>query len=410
MIDVISLKDAKKLVFDNLLNLEEEKISILDCLGRVISEDILSKENLPQFKRSTVDGYAVKSINTTGVSASIPGIFKLVSTSVMGVETKEDINDYEAIYVPTGGMVPDGADAVVMIENTKNINNEVLVFTPTKKNENIINIGDDIEDNELVLSNGTILNAFNIGLLAGLGISSVKVYKKFLYSIISTGDEIIKIDEPLDTCKIRDINTYSVCSYLDKYGICINKILVKDDKNELEKAIKECFEVSSYIFISGGSSVGKKDYTLEVIDNCSDKVLFHGISIKPGKPTMASIKDETMIIGLPGHPMAALMSLDLVFVSALKEKMNMKYDDVVYAKTKINFPSSPGRTTIMPLRLFNENNQLYAEPLFYKSGMISVLNKANGYMIIDELEEGINKDSIVEVRKIWEKPILKIMI
>ncbi len=400
MINVVSLKDAQKKIFDNLIALDFEIIKIEDSLNRVLFDDIKANENLPQFKRSIVDGYAIKSSNSVGVNQGVPGIFKYKGEILMGQDNSFELNDYETIYVPTGGLVPECFDAVAMIENCKKVNDEVLLYSPLKANENIINVGEDITKDNVIITKGTILNPYNIGLLAGLGIDKVKVYKKFKYSIISTGDEIIPITNKLEACKIRDINSYAIDAKLSSFGVLVNKYLIKDDFDLLTNTLNKALSESDYVFLSGGSSVGKKDFTIDVISQMSKTVLFHGVSIKPGKPTMASILDNKMIIGLPGHPMASLMSLDLIFVESLKRKMGIELDNIVFAKTSVNFPSSPGKTTIMPLKLTRDKECLYAYPLFYKSGLINILNKADGYMVIDEKSEGIYKDSIVEVRKI----------
>ncbi len=398
MLNCVSLKTSKDLIKENYSFLNTEIINICDSINRIIAIDVYSDSNYPSFNRSTVDGYAVVASKTYGSSQAVPVIFKCVNDINIGVYDNNNYSNDDCIYVPTGGMVKEPFNAVVMIENTKRDNDDVLVFSKVTNNENIIQIGEDIKEKELVISKGTLITTKYIGLLASLGISKVKVYKKFNYSIISTGDEIIPIDEQLSNAYIRDINSYTIDSMIKPFGKLINKYLVKDDYKKLEEIITKSFNESDIVFISGGSSVGNKDYTLRIIDSICDKVLFHGISIKPGKPTMAGVKDNKLIIGLPGHPMAAIMSLSLIFIDSIKEVYNDNSINYVYAKTSINFPSNSGKTTIMPIKLETINGELLATPIFYKSGLINILSKADGFTVIDEKVEGINKSELIKVR------------
>lgn len=398
MLNVLSLKDAQSKVKDNIKFLEVETISLDQANNHILAVDIFCKDNIPQFKRSTMDGYAVRSNATFGASQTVPAMFKLVGEIKMGVYNNIDVPNDSCVYVPTGGMVPEDCDAVVMIEHTNKMDNDILVYSPAKPNENIINIGEDLKQGELILSKGALLNSSKIGILAGAGITSVPVYKQIRYSIISTGDEIIPIENELKECQIRDINSYSIDSKLSLYGYCVKKYLIKDDLHALHNALNEAINNSDIVLISGGSSVGIRDYTLKAIEEETKDILFHGIALKPGKPTMVAKKDNKFIIGLPGHPMAALVSLELIFIDPLKNVMNCKHNNYIYAKAAINFPSASGRATIMPVKLERKEDGLYASPMFYKSGLINILAQADGYIVINDFEEGINKDTLLEVR------------
>ena len=401
MLEVLRLNKAKEIVKKNISSLiKKEIISLENSSNRILAEKIFSRENLPQFKRSTVDGYALKASSTYGCSQSIPTILKLKNIVKMNEETKIKISSEECSYVPTGGMVPSTCNAVVMIENTKQVNKEILIYSPCKVNENIINVGEDIKEKKLMLETGKKLTPPRIGILAGNGISKVPVFKKIKYSIISTGDEIVPIESKLQACNIRDINSYTIYSKMESIGTFSKKYLVKDDLNSLKKTINESLKNSDLIFISGGSSVGTKDFTLRALEEIGAKVLIHGLALKPGKPTMFATKGNKILIGLPGHPMACLTSLEQIFINPYLEKIGYKEQEKIYAKAEINFPNASGKDTIMPVRLTYKKETILAYPLFYKSGLINILSIADGYTIISNKEEGINKGTTLEIFKL----------
>lgn len=375
--------------------IESEDVNILDSLGRVLSEDIISPEDLPHFNRSTVDGYSVISNDTFGASEAIPSIHKIVEKIEMGKKTKMSLSSGEAAYIPTGAMVPKNSDAVVMIEHSELLSeDEVALYKGVAHLENIIKAGDDISKGAKIIQKGKKIRPQEIAVLASIGIDKVKVRKKIKCTIISTGDELIDINEKIEEGKIRDINTYAIEAMLKDCGCeVISKVVLKDTKSLFEKALKEAISKSDLVLISGGSSVGDRDHTYDVIKSMGE-VFVHGISIKPGKPTILGISEKTAIVGLPGHPGAAMSVFEVVVKAIINklEKCSVKKRAGVY-KISTNVHSAPGKHTIQLVKIEKER----AIPILGKSSMISCLSEADGYIEIPMDSEGLYKEQEVNV-------------
>lgn len=410
--DVVSVQEARDKIMENFKGYEFkiEEISILEATDRILAESIYSGINVPEFDRSTVDGYAIKFKDSQGASESVPSLFNILGEVKMGETPKSSIKSGETMYVPTGGMIPEGADGMVMVEYTEKLDEEnLMVYKPISFNENIVLKGDDIKKGEIVLKKGRRISPEVVGVLAALGISKVKVYKKPKFYIISTGDEIIDLDEELELGKIRDINSYTLYSTIVKLGGKITgKTIIKDDYELLRKEVEKAIAISDIVLISGGSSVGTRDYTGKVIDSFNGKGVFvHGISIKPGKPTILGEGKGKLIVGLPGHPVSSI----IVFKAIVEEYIYKKMGVIDYKlKTKVimdfNFPSSPGRETYQMVKLQNRDSKIYATPSFGKSGMITLLSNSDGYIIIKPHEEGIYKGEEREVYLLWKLYIM----
>jgi len=367
----------------------------LKSINRVLAEDIVSDVDVPDFNRSTVDGYAIRSSDSHGASESIPSFLALKGEVKMGEETGVVISHGEAIYVPTGGMVPQGADAVVMIEHAEKMDEDsLMVYKPLSNGENLVLKGDDIRIGEKVLKKGRKIKPQDIGVLAALGISTVEVYKKPKFYIISTGDEIVEIDENLTLGKIRDINSYTLYTLVEEIGGEVtNKVLVKDDFQKLHKEMEKGLENSDIVLISGGSSVGTRDYTYDLINSFQGKGVFvHGVSIKPGKPTLIGEAKGKAVFGLPGHPVSSIIIFKTFVEYFVKELMGTIGEiKKTRAIIDFNFHSSPGKETYQMVMLEERENKIYAVPNFGKSGMITLLSKSSGYIVIKADEEGLNK-------------------
>ncbi|NLV77302.1 MAG: molybdopterin molybdotransferase MoeA, partial [Tissierellia bacterium] len=319
----------------------------------------------------------------------------------MGEISKYNIKSGEAVYVPTGGMVPEGADGMVMIENTEKLDESTLmVYKSISFNENMILKGDDIKIGEIALKRGRRITPESIGVLAALGISQVKVYKKPRFYIISTGDEIIDLDEKLEMGKIRDINSYTLYSLITRLGgEVVGRSIVRDDYELLRAKVEKAIAISDIVLISGGSSVGTRDYTAQVIDSFKGKGVFvHGMSIKPGKPTIAGEGEGKLIFGLPGHPVSSIIVFKVLVEYYIRQKMGIiDFTPKTKAVMDFNFPSSPGRETYQMVKLKEKDGKLYATPNFGESGMITLLADADGYIVMKSYEEGIYKGEEREV-------------
>ena len=395
--NVVSVQEAREKVMEIFKDyeFEVEKVPILECSDRILAEDIHSNINVPEFNRSTVDGFAIKSKDSHGASESVPSLFNILGEVHMGEVTEYCIQSGQAVYVPTGGMIPEGADGVVMIEYTEKLDeSNLMVYKSISFNENVILKGDDIKVGETALEKGRRITPEAVGVLAALGKNQVKVYKKPKFYIISTGDEIIDLDEELELGKVRDINSYALYSLILKLGgDIVGKEIVKDNYELLKIEVEKAVNVSDIVLISGGSSVGTRDYTDKVINSFSGKGVFvHGISIKPGKPTIIGEGEGKLIFGLPGHPVSSIVVFKAIIEDFIKDKMNIRdYLPKTKAIIDFNFPSSSGKETYQMVKLKEEDGEVYATPSFGKSGMITLLSDSDGYIVIKSFEEGVYK-------------------
>jgi molybdopterin molybdotransferase len=384
------------------INLPTEK-----TYGMILSRDAISPEDLPGFSRSTVDGYAVISSDTFGATESLPSYLTMKAEISMGEEPHCLLEKGEVAKIATGGMLPHGADAVVMFEHTQQIDEKMLeILKPVAPGENVIQAGEDAKRGEHILKTGHRLRPQDIGALAGLGITDIWVYEKPNVSIISTGDEIIPAHQPLKPGQVRDINSYTLSGLLSLAGsIPIRKGIFSDTYDVLRDIVEQSLGDSDMILITGGSSVGTKDMTAQVINDLGKPgVLFHGVSLKPGKPTMGGMINSFPIFGLPGHPVAVTVSFE-VFVKPVLEELSglcgNRFDNdknTVVAKITRNISSSPGRSEHIAVALEEKNGELCAVPILGKSGLITNLTRADGTFIIPLQKLGVQEGEIVKVR------------
>lgn len=378
-----------------------QTVKSLDALGRTVSNDVYAEVDLPGFNRSTVDGYAVKSMDVMGASESIPSFLQCVKEIAMGEEVEYTLKNGETAYVPTGGMLPEGADGVVMIEYADKLDADtILMYKPIAPGENMTFRGDDLKKGEVIVNKGKFITPYDIGLLSGLGISEINVYKKPVFSVISTGDEIIDINETQKTGQVRDINGYALSALITQLGGEVYmKTIVKDDFSKLKDTLSNALESSDIIIFSGGSSVGAKDYTEQVIESFEGgQVLVHGVSIKPGKPTIIGKVNNKLVFGLPGHPVSAMIVFNRLVkeyaIMLLNKKANLFS---VKAKLDSNVHSSPGKETYQMVQLVEADGEYTAVPIYAKSGIMTLLAKASGYIRIPNETEGLLKDENVDV-------------
>src|SRR5208283_1337472 len=317
--------DALGLMMDGLADSlpPSEMLPIEESYGRVIAADIVSPEDLPAFPRSTVDGYAVHAEDTFGSKETSPAYLTLKYEVLMGMAPDFDLLKGFAAKIPTGGMLPSGADAVVMLEYVQPASeNLVEILRSAAPGENIIRQGEDIKEGSTVLTGGKMLRAQDIGALAGIGITRIEVFKKPVVSFISTGDEIVTAESPLHLGQVRDINSFTLAGLvMDHGGILVKKGIFRDDYGVIKRAVEVSLHDSDMVLISGGTSAGTKDMTAAIINDIGKPgVLFHGVSLKPGKPMIGGIINGKPILGLPGHPAAIVVCFDL-FIRPLIEKI-----------------------------------------------------------------------------------------
>ena len=383
-----------------------ERVPTVRARGRVLAEDLYSAVDLPHFHRAAMDGYAVKAKDTFGASQSLPAYLKLAGVMEMGKEATRPVATGEAIRISTGGMMPPESDAVVMVEYADEVEGGLVeIHRGVSPWQNVIQIGDDIKKGEMVFQRGRRLRAHDLGALTGIGISSVPVYRQPRIALISTGDEIVDADTDPLPGQVRNINQHSLAGLIEECGGELKDWgVVRDDKDQLTKAIGEALEWGDLVLLSGGSSMGAKDIALETILSFADaEFVFHGISISPGKPTIFAKACGKPILGLPGYPVSALVIFDL-FAGPLIRRLAgqdtetvTRFTKTVQATLKTNISSQVGREDYVRVTLERDADRLLAVPLPTKSGAIFTLVKADGMVRIDLNQDGLEPGEEVEV-------------
>lgn len=397
MLKVVSTEKAIEIINKEFSSLKasEEKVRISESVGRVLSQDIVSSENIPAFNRSTVDGFALKARDTYGSSESTPCQLTVTGEILMGEKADVDISDGECVKISTGGMLPQGADSVVMVEHTDTTFEDFcLVLKAVSPFENVTKKGDDIKEKAVAIKKGRKITSREAGILAALGKSRVSVFRRPKIGIISTGDEIVPVQSEADFGKIRDINSSILSSLMKELGCDRTEYgIVKDNYEDIYRVLKSAVSENDIVLISGGSSAGARDMTAEIIES-QGELFLHGIAMKPGKPTIVGKIQEKAVFGLPGHPAAAYFVALRLVKPLIKMMVSSKEKDrSVSATVTQNISSNHGREEIVCVKL-RENE---AEPIFAKSGIISLLSESDGYIIIDRDCEGLRKGDSTEV-------------
>jgi len=383
-----------------------ETIRVAGALGRVLAQHMLAAIDLPHFHRANMDGYAVRAQDTFGASASIPAYLRLAGTVEMGAEARRALRKGAAWRIATGGMLPPGADAVVMIEYTDEVGDgTVEVHRAVAPWENVLRIGEDIAKGEPIFTRGRRLRARDLGALTGIGITRLSVFRRPRAALISTGDEIVAPDATPRPGQVRNINAYSLIAMATEAGAVVTDFgVIRDRRDALQRGLARALARHDVVLMSGGSSVGAKDMTLDVISSFPrSEILFHGISVAPGKPTILARALDKPVLGLPGHPQSALVIFDL-FGAPLLRVLGGENPATVFAPQRTvgarlgqNVPSQPGREDYVRVTLTERDGHRIALPMAGKSGAIFNLVKADGLVRIAASAEGLEAGTDVEV-------------
>lgn len=427
--------DARTLLLSHLSQpvIDSESIDVVSSLGRFTSSDIFAPHPLPDFPRTTVDGYAVRAKDTFGASDSLPAYLTLIGEVPMGDTPSFEIGAGQCALIHTGGMLPNGADAAVMVEYTQSINHadhkehgeeqkeisvdsvrsvvkgfEIEIFKSVADGENVIRIGEDVAQNQLVIPKGTLIRPAEIGGLVALGFISINVAKKPRVGLISTGDEVIDPSQTPHPGQVRDINSYTLGALVEKSGgTAIRYGIFSDQFSVLKEAAAKALSECDVVIITAGSSASTRDMTADVIRILGEPgVLVHGINTRPGKPTILGVCNGKAVIGLPGNPVSALVNGYLFVVPVIEKLLGAlpKPKATLLAKLTVNLPSQTGREDWWPVKLHRPERSVVqsksdwqAEPIFGKSNLIFTLASADGLLRIHPDATGLSAGEMVEI-------------
>ncbi|MHC4472154.1 MAG: molybdopterin molybdotransferase MoeA [Planctomycetota bacterium] len=382
-----------------------ERVPLAAGNGRVLAADVVSEVDLPGFRRSTMDGFAVCASSTFGASDSAPALLTIVGSVEMGASAEVSVAPGQAARILTGGMVPTGADAVVMVEHTEPIDETTIEVTrAVAPQQNVIEPADDVARDDTLLARGTRLRAQELGLLAALGAIEIEVYARPVVAVISTGDEVVPIEVRPDPGQIRDVNSYTLCALVERAGGAPRPLgIVRDDFDTLLATCRTALADADTVLLSGGSSVGTRDLTLTVIEALPDsRVCLHGVAIKPGKPTILADVGGKAFWGLPGHVASAMVVFHVLVRRQLERIAGARPEREILVPARLdrNVASVHGRRDFLRVRLEDRDGRLTAVPVLGKSGLIRTMVEADGIVEIDRDVEGLVKGAEVLVEKL----------
>jgi len=400
-LNVVRVDEALEELYHRFKHFEakSERVPLHQALHRCVSENLYATENLPSFRRSMVDGYAIIASDSYGASEQSPMILNVIGQVEMGKSPVQKVTSGVCIYVPTGGEVPDGADAMIMIEHTELMGDDVALYTTVTFGENIVGIGDDVSKGALIIKKGTRLKPQHAGILASLGYGEINVTKKIKVAVLSTGDELVDISASPICGQVRDCNTMIIRQILEASGAeVVLESRVGDHLDDLMNAITEAMSAADIVLLSGGSSAGTKDLTQTAIDSfpnhaSTQNVFIHGLAIKPGKPTIIGQVDDKAIIGLPGHPAACFTVMKALvepFIHQISGTADKKIARIP-CEAQFQLHAAGGRDVYQLVDVHFEDGKFKADILYGKSGMVSALSEANAYIVIPMNHEGVKK-------------------
>lgn len=369
-------------------------VPLANSLRRVLAKEVTADIDIPGFPRSTVDGYAVNAADTTGASESQPAMLTFRGTVAMGVQPPSGISADECAYIPTGGILPTGADAVVMVEFSERLDTLVLLQRPVATGENVIRKGEDFTKGAPVLLKGHLLRPQDMGVLAAVGVTTVQVYSLPRIGIISTGNELVPVDVIPGPGQVRDVNSSMVGGFIAEYGAVPQHYgILPDDPHQMREILAQATKECDAVILSGGSSKDVRDICTMVVSEMGE-VLVHGIALQPGKPTIIGRVGKVPVIGLPGHPASACIVFWVIVKPFLEAMTGGSFPHrVVRATLTQNIPSSKGREDYIRVQLRGGN----VTPLFGKSGLVNTLIYSDGMVRVPAASEGFEQGEEVEV-------------
>lgn len=386
--------------------LGSERVGLLEAVGRVLAEDVEARVDSPPFDRSVVDGYAVRAQDVYTASEAEPVKLRVVGEAAVGRLPETPVREGECVEIATGAPLPPGADAVVMVEYTKRVGGEVLVYKAVAPGENVAQTGSDITAGDLVLRKGRRLSPRDVAALAALGHRDVEVYLKPRAAVFSTGDELTPPGAELEPGKVYDVNGYAVTGMLRRLGVEAEFLGILPDRyEEMLKAVRKALENYDMVFTSGSTSAGFGDVIYRVFEEVGG-VLIHGLRLKPGKPTVIGLSREgKLLVGLPGFPLSAMMVLMAVVEPILRRILGLRIEEAagtLRAKVPLRVEGGKGKRRLIPVQLVESGEGLAAYPILLDSGAASALMLADGFLEIPEERQFLREDEEVEVKLFGE--------
>jgi len=381
-----------------------ERIDPRKGLGRVVAETLCAPSSLPAFSRSTMDGYAVRAHDTYGASEALPAYLTIHGEVSMGQAARLSIGPGEAAKVHTGSALPEGADAVVMLENTQLVDESTMeILRPVAPGENMLNEGDDVKAGAVLLEAGRCLRPQDIGGLMALGILEASVFLRPRVAILSTGDEVVPPEREPQTGQVRDVNTHTISALSVQSGaIPLPLGIAPDSYEQMSGMARRGLADSEVLVISAGSSVSARDMTSRVIASLGEPgVLAHGVSLRPGKPAIVALIDGKPVFGLPGNPVSAMVVFDLLVRPAIHRVggcVQPRTPVLLAARLTHNIPSTTGREDYVPVRIEEGDGETWAEPIFGESNLITTMIQADGLARIPLDKHGLSAGETVSVR------------
>ncbi len=400
----IRVSDALNKYFGHFdLNFKgKEVISLKGSVNRVLAEDVVSDRDIPHFDRAAMDGYAVRAEDTFGASMDNPFILSIKNKVEIGDTNPGRISKGQAIRIATGAAMPEGSDAVVMIEYTQELADSVEIYKTVTPAENVSLAGEDVSSGDAILKKNTVLKPQDVGMLAAVGMKEVSVRRKPVVAVLSTGNELIEPEDVgvLDKGKVIDVNRYSVISALKMVGAeVLDCGICRDSREEIKEALTYAVQKADMVVASGGTSVGEKDLLPEMVSELGE-IVVHGVSTKPGMPVALCHIDGKPVVLLPGFPVAAMVAFYNFVPSILEKMLDACIWERKYVKAKVGrrIPSREGVRTFTRVTIHKSEDGYVAHPIRTSgSGILSSMVKAHGFAIIPEDSEGVEKDEEVEV-------------
>jgi molybdopterin molybdotransferase len=385
---------------------EDEQVDLAACRGRVLAEDVSAPRDSPAFDRSAVDGYALRSAETTTASADTPAALIYAGDVPMGAASALAVGPGRAVWVATGSMIPDGADGVVMVERTARDGETVRVMQQVRPGDGIVRRGDDLQAGARVLRTGSLLRPQDVAVLASMGLARVPVRRRPRVAIVSGGDELVTPGEPLQPGQIYDSNSFAMAAQIAAWGgdpVVLPR--VQDQPEQVRARLEQAVREADIVLLSGGSSVGVKDLTAEAIDALGPPgVIVHGVAMRPARPTIIGVVEGRLVIGIPGNPVSAMVACEVFARPALETLLGLPVreagavgEHVEHGRLAEDVRSQPGRQDYVRVRLERTGDEVLVRPVSGGSNAIRSLVDADGYLVVPPERAGLGRDELVEV-------------